>query len=637
MADEAPREFQTELSEKQEVRRARKRENVLRRFWNRVTFALHWLCRPDQVGQPLTLQPRGLRLILLLILGNLLALVLLAVALYQATTTTPAIVEAPLPIVVTANPGPSPTPGPTPTPNGLSGAIAFTLRRNGNTDIYALNQADRQLVRLTYDPAEDRDPAWSPDGNYIAFASNRAHNWDIYMLDLLSGALIRLTRDPGFDANPSWSPDGRWIAFESYRNGNLDIYVMSTTGQQLRRITTDLAPNYGPAWSPDSRAIAYTTFRDGNKDIYVQPLDGPGEIVNVTNSPDMDEDDPAWSPDGIQLAYVSGPRGNPSIQVTAFDWDTLAADQAQTELFGTGTSPAWAPDGQSLIYAYERGGRSHLVVASTTGWALFHEVYTTGGLPDDLAWTSLPLSPRVVARTQAGAPTAEPPFYVELMQPTPKAGPPYKLVSLPNVTAGEEPSLSDRVNESFNALHQRVLEETGWDYLAHLGSSWRPITYTPPSGHSRMSWHLCGRAIGLDQEPYEEENPQVELVREDVGNVTYWRVLIRAARQDGSMGEPLREAVWDLNAREQGGRAMVEGGAPKARIPSGYYVDFTTFASDYGWERVPALWRWRYFWADIRWWEFLKTDSLTWWECMLEVFEPKKIEAAFGPIPQSTN
>ncbi|MBE9471578.1 MAG: PD40 domain-containing protein, partial [Chloroflexi bacterium] len=508
----------------------------------------------------------------------------------------------------------------------------FTLRRNGNVDIYALNQAKRQLVRLTYDPAEDRDPAWSPDGNYVAFASNHARNWDIYLLDLVSGALIRLTHDPGFDANPSWSPDGRWIAFESYRRGNLDIYVMSTAEQQLRRITTDRAPDYGPAWSPDSRAIAFSSFRDGNKDIYLYLLDGEGEIINVTQSPDLDEDDPAWSPDGTQLAYVSGPRGNPSIQVTTFDWDAMTANQTQTELLGVGSSPAWAPDGQSLVYAYERGERDHLVAASMTGWALFQEVYSIEGPLDDLAWTSLALSPRVVARAQAAEPP-EPPFYVELVQPTPASGPPFRLFPLPNANGDEEPFLSDRVNESFNALRQRLIEETGWDYLATLGSSWLPITHTPPSGHSRMSWHVCGRAIRLDQEPYEDDEPWVELVREDVGNVTYWRVFIRTAEQDGSMGEPLREAVWDLNARQDGGRAMVEGGAPKAHIPAGYYVDFTTLASDYGWERIPALWRWRYFWPDIRWWEFQKTDGLTWWECMLEVFEPKKIEAAFGPIP----
>jgi TolB protein len=574
-------------------------------------------------------------LLVLLIVGNLVVLGLLTIALYQATTT-PVALESPLPVpavVTVISPNSSPTPGPTPTPFGSGGAIAFTLRRNGNADVYALNQADRELVRLTYDQADDQDPAWSPDGDYIAFASNRARNWDIYLLDLVSGALIRLTHDPAFDANPTWSPDGRWIAFESYRRGNLDIYMMSTTGQQLRRITVDLAPNYSPAWSPDSRAIAYATFDDGNKDIIVHLLDGQQQALNVTQSPDLDEDNPVWSPDGTRLAYVSGPWGNPSIQVTTFDWDAMAADQVQTELLGAGTSPAWAPDGQSLIYAHERGGHSHLVAASMTGWALFQEVYSTNGLLDDLAWMGLSLSPRVVARARADEPSGSPPFYVELAQPTPSAGPPYGLVRLPNVNGGEKEFLSDAVNESFNALREHLIEEAGWDYLANLDTSWVPITYTPPSGQSRMTWHLCGRAIGLDQEPYEEDEARIELVREDMGNVTYWRVFVRAAEQDGSMGQPLREAVWDLNARQEDGRAMVEGGALKTHIPSGYYVDFTTLASDYGWERLPALWRWRYFWPDIRWWEFQKTDGLTWWGCMLEVFETQKIEAAFGPIP----
>jgi TolB protein len=606
-------------------------------LWGRVVFVWLWLFKPNKVGKPVTLRPSGVRVLFLLIVGNVAILGLLGYALYQ-TATMPPIESPPKLVVVTPTPRPSPSPGPTPTPFGSGGAIAFTLRRNGNTDIYALNQIERQLVQLTYDRAEDRDPAWSPDGNYIAFASNRSNNWDIYLLDLVSGALIRLTQNPGFDGNPSWSPDGEYIAFESDRYGNLDIYIMSTSGGELRRVTTDRAPDYEPAWSPDSRAIAFTSFRDGSKDIYLHLVEGR-ETITVTNSPDVNEDYAGWSPDGTQLAYVSGPRGNPSIQITTFDWDAMEAGQAQTELFGAGASPAWAPDGQNLIYvAYDREGRSHLIAAGMTGWAISQEVYSIDGRMEDLAWTDLSLSPRIIARAQAAVPSSSLPLYVEMVQPPSASGPPYRLVPLLGVSSDEEDVeetflLSDRVNESFDALRQRVVEEAGWDYLGSLGSSWLPMTYTPPSGHSRMNWHVCGRAIGVDQGPYEATASKVELVREDVGSATYWRVFLRAAKQDGSMGEPLREGVWDLYAREQGGSALVEGGAIKGRIPSGYYVDFTALASDYGWERLPSLWRWRYSWPDIWWWEFQKTDGLGWWECMLELYEPEQIEASFGPIP----
>jgi TolB protein len=611
-----------------------KRGGGLWRLWRRVVFAWRWIWMPNAVGQPLTLEPRSVRFLLLVILGNLVALVLLGVALHQAITMSAA--ERPMQRELVPVPAsqPSPTPGPTPTPLGSGGAIAFSLRRNGNTDIYALDQSTSRLVRLTHHEAEDRSPAWSPDGDYIAFASNRADNWDIYLLDLVSAALIRLTHDSSFDANPSWSPDGQWIAFESYREGNLDVYVMSTAGKQLRPMTTDPAPDYAPAWAPDSEALAFTSLRDGSKDICLRLLGDGYEVVNLTQSPDLNEDAPAWSADGSRLAYVSGPQDHTSVQVASFDWETLSADQAQTEFFGAGNAPAWAPDGKSLIYAYERSGRSHVMAASMTGWALFHEVYAAEGILDSLAWSDSPLSPRIMARAQDAEPDAQVSSYTEVVQPTPVEGPPYELVSLPGVNTREgAPFLSDQVNDSFNVLRRRVAEEVGWDYLAGLGSALIPLNYVPPSGQSRKSWHLCGRAFALNQEPYDRDEPMVQLVREDVGNNLYWRVFVRAAAQDGSMGEPLRERPWDLNARHEGGRAEVDGGTLKETVPSGYYVDFTALARDYGWERVPAEWRWRYFWPDIRWWEFQKTGGLTWWDCMLEVFEPGDVESAFGPIP----
>ncbi|MCK4450649.1 MAG: hypothetical protein KAX26_08660, partial [Anaerolineae bacterium] len=73
MADEAQ---QAEESYEPETETIEKQGGVLRRLWNRVAFAWRWLCRPDKVGQPITLRPRGVRLLILLILGNLVVLVL---------------------------------------------------------------------------------------------------------------------------------------------------------------------------------------------------------------------------------------------------------------------------------------------------------------------------------------------------------------------------------------------------------------------------------------------------------------------------------------------------------------------------------------------------------------------------------
>ncbi|MFW6082909.1 MAG: TolB family protein, partial [Chloroflexota bacterium] len=488
----------------------------------------------------------------------------------------------------------------------------------------------------------DRSPAWSPDGEYLAFASNRAENWDLYLLDLKSDVLIRLTHHPHYDGNPSWSPDGKRLAFESYRSGNLDVYVMTAGGDDVRPITSDPAADFAPAWGPDARSLAFTSLRDGNKDIHVY-LEDQDRVTNITRSPGIEEDQPSWSADGSRIAYVTGPQDQTSVQVRAFDWETLSANRGETEFFGTGTAPAWAPDGASLLYARARGDQSHLVAASMTGWALFHEVCSIQGFVDSVAWTDARITPHLWTRAlEADARSAGEHSgtlsYTETVRPTPTEGAPHSLIDLPGVSVTEgAPKLSDAVDDSFNALRARVYEETGWDYLAHLNSAWLPLTYDPPSGHSRKSWSLCGRAFRLDQEPYNADEGSIALVREDIGDTTYWRVFLRAAHQDGTLGEPMRALSWDLLARERGGRPAVDGGVHSDQVLAGYYVDFTALAREYGWERTPSMWRWRHFWPDILWWEYRKTDSLSWWECMVSVLEPSQVESTFGPIPRREN
>jgi TolB protein len=570
--------------------------------------------------------------------ANLILLVVLAsLALQAPSVITTVLTPTPLslPPRPTATPRPTPNvPPPTPDPFGGGGAIAFVLRRNGNSDIYAIDVDREGLIRLTSNPADDRDPAFSPDGTQLAFASHRDGSWNIYRMDLESGVTRRLTFTTTYSAAPAWSPDGQWIAFESYRNNTLNLYMMrSEDGSQVTQLTTDAGLDMNPAWSPDGKSIVFSSYRSGNKDIYLLPLDttqGEKDLADLTNSPDRDEDNPAWSPDGLRLAYTSGRPGDQLIYVNTFDPAIRSLQEADVGLFGQGSGPAWSPDRTTIAFTYHRGSNDALIAANIGGWGIAREAFGGREFISHPSWTAHPLSEGVISRTAAEAPLAAPPLYTEVVSPTAPGQPQFAFVRLDDVAPGGH-LLSDAVDDSFRALRARVQQETGTDYLSLLGSSWRPMDHVPREGQSRRSYHVAGRAIDIDQTPYNVGSDQTVFAREDIGYRTFWRVFIKASQQDGTQGEPLREAPWSLVVGSE------TGGQPMEKIPPGYYVDFTTLAADYGWERVQAIYRWRTFYPDVEWWHFQKTDGLPWWDAMKQVYHEKDIIDSYGPYPGRDN
>jgi WD40-like Beta Propeller Repeat len=84
------------------------------------------------------------------------------------------------------------------------GKIAFTSLRDGDYEIYTMNQDGSAQTRLTTNAATDESPDWSPDGEKIAFASNRDGNYEIYTMNADGSGVTRLTNDPAFDAEPDW-------------------------------------------------------------------------------------------------------------------------------------------------------------------------------------------------------------------------------------------------------------------------------------------------------------------------------------------------------------------------------------------------------------------------------------------------
>lgn len=79
-------------------------------------------------------------------------------------------------------------------------------------------------------------PSGSPTGPFIAFMSQRDGNWEIYRVNQDGGGLARLTQNPAHDGLPVWSPDGRSIAFVSNRSGAWAIWAMNADGSNQRQL-----------------------------------------------------------------------------------------------------------------------------------------------------------------------------------------------------------------------------------------------------------------------------------------------------------------------------------------------------------------------------------------------------------------
>jgi dipeptidyl aminopeptidase/acylaminoacyl peptidase len=148
---------------------------------------------------------------------------------------------------------------------GPNGQIAFSSNRNGNFEIYTMNDDGSDVTRLTEDDANDFDPIWSPDGDKIAFVSDRDSTGDIdepgditaiYSMNADDGSdVTRLTDDDANHLYPTWSPDGKRIAFSSNREGgeNYEIYDMNADdGSDVTRLTDNDADDREPDWGTNT-------------------------------------------------------------------------------------------------------------------------------------------------------------------------------------------------------------------------------------------------------------------------------------------------------------------------------------------------------------------------------------------------
>ena len=240
-------------------------------------------------------------------------------------------------------------------PNGV-----LVWRRSNQSAQSSLQWFDRSGRKLGVvgEPADYSNPALSPDDTKLAIGIRdpQTKSRDIWIFDLLRGTRTRLTFDPADDLDSIWSPDGTRIAFTSNRTGQRNIYQKLADGlgpEELLLGGKDGQENVED-WSQDGKYLMYNYQPVPAAHLYVLPLAGDRKPVPFVNT-EFRTQQGQFSPNGRWVAYRSTEAGRMEVYVQGFTLDSSQARGKWQVSVAGGEIPRWRRDGKELYYEFNNG------------------------------------------------------------------------------------------------------------------------------------------------------------------------------------------------------------------------------------------------------------------------------------------
>jgi len=254
-------------------------------------------------------------------------------------------------------------------PDGTQAVVEVTDPETEATDLWLVDLETGLRTRFTFDPGEEREAIWTPDGRDILYTARVDSTYRIMRrpVEGTGGAEVvyESKRDVGVN---SVSPDGAFAMLEEDEpETDYDLFKLYlATGEKEPFVVADRAQG-GGVISPDGRWLAYHSQTQNSWEVIVRPMAGGDRRWQVDKQGGVY---PFWGPDGTKLYYLEFSGEISEVPVDG-SGDTFRIGAPQTFARvsppqGGGIHVSLHPDGKRVLFvggevSDDENGYLHLV------------------------------------------------------------------------------------------------------------------------------------------------------------------------------------------------------------------------------------------------------------------------------------
>ena len=369
---------------------------------------------------------------------------------------------------------------PAPSPDGkwvVFSVVEPAYDERGQTSDLWIVPADgaAQPRRLTSTRASESSVVWSPDSRRLAFAARREGDEEsqIYVLDLAGGDAMRVTSLSTGASAPQWRPDGqallftsrvfrtaaddeanarmaedlkkrpysvraydsfpirRWDRWLDDRQVHLFVQPLEPAARARDLLagtrliqsagfsgrTTDTSEELDAVWAPDGQSIVFVATRDRTaaaySDVHTQlyQVSAAGGEPRQLTSGDVTYERPQFRPDGRALYFIATADDNQIYsleRIAMAQWPWSGEPRVMTSAFDRSVA-SWAVggDNQSVYLTAEDDGLEKLYVFPANGGEVTLAASTPRGVYTNLAIAASSAAPALFANWGSAIEPAE--------------------------------------------------------------------------------------------------------------------------------------------------------------------------------------------------------------------------------------